>query len=103
MSQSIYDKVIQALEEAENHNSHVMIKPEVILWPDPDELWIDVIGVLQQHIPQLLIYGNYAPEKNQGPAIWIKCMVARVLDEANWHKDVIPIFLMILEVSFNLL
>ena len=91
MSYSIYDKVIQALEEAENHNSHVMIKPEVILWPDPDELWIDVIGVLQQHIPQLLIYGNYTPEKNQGPAIWIKCMVARVLDEANWHKDVIPI------------
>ncbi len=91
MSKSIFDKVMQALEEAENHNSHVMVKPEVILWPDPEKLWIDVIDVLQQHIPQLLIYGSYAPEKKQGPAIWIKCMVAKLLPEASWDESATPI------------
>lgn len=91
MPKSIFDKVMQALKEAENHNSHVMVKPEVILWPDPDELWTDVIDVLQQHLPQLLIYGDYDLEKKQGPAIWIKCMVASVLDEANWDKGATPI------------
>ena len=35
MAHSIYDKVIQALQKAEQHNSNIMVKPEVILWPDP--------------------------------------------------------------------
>jgi hypothetical protein len=91
MSVSIYDKVVQALKQAANHNSQVMVKPEVILWPDPENQWYDVIEVLQEKIPHLLIYGSYDPAKKQGPAIWLKCMVARVLPEANWNLDAIPI------------
>ena len=91
MANSIYDKVIQALKQAENHNSNVMVKPEVILWPDPENLWIDIIGVLQDEMPHLLIYGNYDPNKKQGPAIWLKCMITRALPEADWGADAIPI------------
>jgi hypothetical protein len=91
MSKSICDKVIQALKQAENHNSNVMVKPEVILWPDPENQWCDVIGVLQESIPHLLIYGKFEPSKKQGPAIWLKCMIAKVLPEANWDADAIPI------------
>lgn len=91
MSQSIFDKVIQALKQAENHNSNVMVKPEVILWPDPENQWCDIIEVLQESIPQLLIYGNFEASKKQGPAIWIKCMIAKVLPEANWDAEAIPI------------
>ena len=91
MSNSIYDKVVHALKQAENHNSNVMVKPEVILWPDPENQWIDVIEVLQESIPHLLIYGSYDPAKKQGPAIWLKCMMAKVLPEANWDADTIPI------------
>lgn len=91
MKFSIYDKVLTALKQAENHNSQVMVKPEVILWPDPDAQWIEVIGVLQQKLPHLLVYGSFEPSKNQGPAIWIKCMVARALPEANWDAEAIPI------------
>ena len=43
MAKSIYDKVVNALKQAENHNSNVMVKPEVILWPDPENQWCDVI------------------------------------------------------------
>lgn len=91
MSNSIYDKVVQVLKQAENHNSNVMVKPEVILWPDPENQWMEVIGVLQESIPQLLIYGTYNSQKKQGPAIWLKCMIARTLPEATWNTDAIPI------------
>src|SRR5674476_182202 len=91
MSQSIYDKVIQALKQAEQHNSNIMVKPEVILWPDPERQWTEVITVLQDEFPQLLIYGPYDPSKKQGPSIWLKCMVAKTLPDANWDEDVTPI------------
>lgn len=91
MSDSVFDKVLQALKQAENHNSQVMVKPEVILWPDPENQWTDVIAVLQEELPQLLIYGSYEPAKKQGPAIWLKCMIARALPEANWKEEAIPI------------
>ncbi|WP_439504875.1 BREX-1 system phosphatase PglZ type B [Sediminibacterium sp.] len=91
MKYSIYDKVVHALKQAENHNSNLMVKPEVILWPDPENQWCDVIEVLQKGIPHLLIYGNFEPSKKQGPAIWLKCMIAKVLPEANWNEEAIPI------------
>jgi hypothetical protein len=91
MANSIYDKVVQALKQAENHNSNVMVKPEVILWPDPENQWVDVIDVLQSKFPQLLICGSYQPAKKQGPAIWLKCMIAKALPEANWDAEAIPV------------
>lgn len=91
MATSIYDKVIQALKQAEQYNSSLMVKPEVILWPDPENQWLDVISVLQENLPQLVIYGTYEPARKQGPAIWIKCMIARMLPEADWDAILIPI------------
>ena len=91
MASSIYDKVVQALRQAENHNSNLMVKPEVILWPDPEHQWAEVIGILQEEMPQLLMYGSYNPAKKQGPAIWLKCMIARTLPEADWDSQAIPI------------
>ena len=91
MANSIYDKVRQALKQAENHNSNLMVKPEVILWPDPENQFTDVIEILQNEMPQLLLYGSYEPAKKQGPSIWLKCMVAKMLPEANWPDGVIPI------------
>lgn len=91
MAESIYDKVIQALKQAEQHNSNIMVKPEVILWLDPERLWTDIISVLQAELPHLLVYGQYDPIKKQGPAIWIKCMIARTLPGADWAESITPI------------
>jgi hypothetical protein len=77
---SICDKVIQSLQQAESHNSSVMVKPEVILWPDPENQWESVITVLQKRLPQLLIYGEYDPDKKQGPAIWLKRIISNLDD-----------------------
>jgi len=91
MKYSIYDKVIKALKQAEQHNSNIMVKPEVILWPDPEKQWSEIIPMLQEDLPQLISYGKYKPDRKQGPSIWIKCMVARVLPEANWDENVTPV------------
>ena len=91
MKYSIHDKVILALKQAENYNSNLLVRPEVILWPDPENQWLEIISVLQESLPHLLIYGSYDPSKKQGPAIWLKCMIAKVLPEANWIDDAIPI------------
>ena len=91
MKYSIYDKVIEALKQAEQHNSSIMVKPEVILWPDPEKMWDQIIPVLREELPQIITYGSYIPENKQGPSIWIKCMVARSLPEADWDKDATPI------------
>lgn len=91
MKQSLFDKVIQSLKQAESHNSSVMVKPEVILWPDPENQWESVITVLQKRLPQLLIYGNYVPDRKQGPAIWLKCMISGVLPGVDWDQEAVPI------------
>jgi len=88
---SIYYKVIRALKQAESHNGSLMVKPEVILWPDPESQWLEVIPVLQENLPQLLIYGSFDPVKKQGPAIWLKCMIAKMLPEANWDNNETPV------------
>ncbi|MBW7892573.1 MAG: BREX-1 system phosphatase PglZ type B, partial [Chitinophagaceae bacterium] len=91
MRYSIFDKLIEALDRAKDHNSHLMVKPEVILWPDPEKQWVGIIDILQNQMPQLLVYGDYQSAKRQGPAIWIKCMIARALPGANWNEDAVPI------------
>ena len=91
MKYSIYDKVVQALNQAKQHNGNIMVKPEVILWPDPELQWGAVIPVLQETFPALLIYGAYDQSKKQGPAIWLKCMIAQALPEANWGITETPI------------
>lgn len=91
MNHSIYDKVFAALKQAEQHNSSVMVRPEVILWPDPERQWESIMPALRKSIPHILVFGDYDPEKKQGPAIWLKCMVAKVLPEADWESNVVPI------------
>jgi hypothetical protein len=91
MQQSLLNKLILTLKQAEQHNSNIMVKPEVILWPDPERQWETIIPVLQQHMPALLVYGVYDKNKRQGPSIWLKCMVVRSLPEANWEASITPI------------
>ncbi|MCX6225951.1 MAG: hypothetical protein NTV01_14565 [Bacteroidia bacterium] len=91
MGNSLKDKVIDSLRQVGRHNSSLIERPEVILWPDPDAQWQTIIPVLQKEIPALLVFGSYEPEKKQGPAIWIKCMVAKTVPEATWPQETIPI------------
>jgi hypothetical protein len=86
MTTSLYHKLLLALKQAENHNSSIMVKPEVILWSDPENQWLDVIPVLQESHSNLIVYGKYSPEQKKGPTIWLKCMVASRSRLSRWRN-----------------
>ena len=58
------------------------IAPCVVLWPDPERLWESIVEGLQPLLPELFVLGAYAAEKRTGPALWLRCIEARVVDGA---------------------
>ena len=58
------------------------VPPCVVLWPDPERLWESVMPELQPVLPELFLLGSYAPEKRAGPALWLRCIEARVIEGA---------------------
>ena len=58
------------------------VAPCAVLWPDPERLWECVMPELQPMMPELFLLGSYAPEKRTGPALWLRCIEARVVEGA---------------------
>lgn len=67
------------------------VAPCVVLWADPERLWESVIQELQPMLPELFLLGSYAPEKHTGPALWLRCIEARVVEGAP-AAETAPIF-----------
>ncbi len=67
----IVDKIIQALRGSATYNPDVQDAPVCIFWPDRDRQWEAVIPRLQNELPELLLLGDYEPDKRTGPAIWL--------------------------------
>ncbi|MFZ5766272.1 MAG: BREX-1 system phosphatase PglZ type B [Thermodesulfobacteriota bacterium] len=73
----VMDHLLKAVRDAAVFNPEVQVAPACILWPDRDRQWEAVMPVLQAELPELMILGGYAPEKRIGPAIWLRCVLAR--------------------------
>lgn len=58
------------------------VAPCAVLWTDPERLWECVMPELQAMLPELFLLGKYAPEQRTGPALWLRCIEARVVDDA---------------------
>lgn len=67
--------VAHALREAAKYNPDASTPPAAVIWPDPDRPWEPVIHLLQEAVP-ILVLGEYEPAKAQGPAIWIRAVLA---------------------------
>src|SRR5665811_158167 len=74
-----------------NYSPDVQVAPSCILWPDSDRQWEEVIRTLQNELPELLILGEYDPEKRTGPAIWMRCVIARKSKDLELPGDKKPI------------
>lgn len=94
MSNSLLDYIIKSIEASKRYNSSQVTAPNVILWPDPESQWVSIVDILRKEIPAFLSLGIYNSGLNQGPAIWLKCMVDKSLPEANWKDDTIPVIYM---------
>lgn len=87
----VIDRFITAIRSAAIFNPDVQVAPACILWPDSDRQWQSIISRLQQDIPELLILGDYNPSDRTGPAIWLRCVLARTLDPGIIPQDATPI------------
>ncbi len=87
----VVECLVKALRDAAVHNRDVQVAPACILWPDGDRQWEPVVPRLQGEMPELLQLGVFAPEKRNGPAIWLRCVIAGRSDEVPVPAGKVPI------------
>ena len=66
-------------------------RPCAILWTDPTGEWMPVVVAMQAKVEELLILGNFSPERRSGPAIWLRCLIDGTLDQPTIPESRIPI------------
>ena len=84
--------LLKAVRDAAVFNPEVQVAPACILWPDRERQWEAVIPILQAELPELMILGDYAPEKRIGPAIWLRCVIAGRAEDVSLPEERAPIF-----------
>lgn len=87
----VKEHLLKAVRDAAIYNPDVQVAPTCILWPDQDRQWEAVVPRLQAELPELLILGDYAPEKRIGPAIWLRCLLAGKVDGITCLSRLTPI------------
>ena len=88
---SVLESLKKAIRSAAAHNPDVQLAPSCILWPDGDKQWENVVPRLQSDVPELFQLGTFAPDKRIGPAIWLRCVIARKLKDFSLPDGIIPI------------
>ena len=88
---TLLDALDLAFDRAATYNERSRVAPAAILWTDAKEEWTRLLPRLRERFPQLLTLGAYDPDVKQGPAIWLKCMIARTLDAADWPEEDTPV------------
>jgi len=67
------------------------VAPSALLWADADRQWAGLVARLQTALPHLFVLGTYDAAKRTGPAIWLRCVVDRVLEDVALDPGVVPI------------
>lgn len=68
-----------------------MTKPVALLWTDADRQWAELLPRLRTVLPHVFTLGAYDPASRTGPAIWLRCVIERVLPEITLPEGVVPI------------
>ncbi|MEA3348693.1 MAG: BREX-1 system phosphatase PglZ type B, partial [Pseudomonadota bacterium] len=90
-NKTIIEALRDSLTAAGRYNPDDVVKPTAVLWTDADRQWQPIISQLQILIPELLILGEYQPDKKIGPAIWLRCVIDRTLPEIKTPENAIPV------------
>ena len=83
--------LVNSLRSAANYNSEAESRPSCILWTDKERQWENVIEKIKDELSELLIYGDYNPEKFTGPAIWLRVAMAGLVEGYNIPYGRLPI------------
>lgn len=87
----ICSALITSIRSAAVYNPEVQVSPACILWPDRDRQWEAVILRLQSQMEELFVLGDYTPEQQSGPAIWLRCVMAGTIEGISPVTGSIPI------------
>lgn len=89
---TVFEELLRALDKcATAYNAQDQVAPAAVLWTDKERQWEPLTPRLREALPQFLVLGPYKPKERSGPAIWVKCMIARTLAETNWPEDAVPV------------
>ena len=83
--------MIDSLKDASSHQPGVDERPAALLWADPRGEWRPLVPLLRERLPHLLTLGEYDVSTRTGPAIWLKCVIARLIEEIPIAADVVPV------------
>jgi hypothetical protein len=79
MSDTVLDRLVVRLEATLEYNTNALVAPVALLWPDETAQWRPVVSHLANRLP-IVALGEYDSEQRQGPAYWLRCVVARTID-----------------------
>ncbi|MEE4237175.1 MAG: BREX-1 system phosphatase PglZ type B [Anderseniella sp.] len=83
MSDTLAQRLVAALRNlAQSYAAGDQVAPCAVLWTDPERLWEGVMPELQALLPELFLLGGYVPGKRTGPALWLRCIEARLVEGA---------------------
>lgn len=83
MSETLGQRIAATIRTAaQAYAAGDQVAPCAVLWTDPERLWECIVPELLPMLPELFLLGSYAPEKRAGPALWLRCIEARVVEGA---------------------
>lgn len=90
---TLIETIDDAIREAiKNYDRGEAIPPAALLWPDPAGEWQPVVTLLREERGMPIItLGDYDPERRQGPAIYIRCLIEGTLPGAELPDGEVPI------------
>lgn len=91
---TVLEAVRESLLRVSRYDPGTLVEPAAVLWTDADGQWQPLVSQLCPLMPELLILGDYNPEKRTGPAIWLRCVIERTLPEVELPKEATPIIYM---------
>lgn len=79
MTDTVLERLVACVRKALVYDQNVKTAPRALLWPDETRQWDPIIARLAQQLP-IVTLGAYEPEARRGPAYWIRCVLARMID-----------------------
>lgn len=88
---TVINQWVQAVRQSSVFNPNTQVEPAVVLWTDKERQWQPVLNQLREVLPELLVFGELNAEERTGPAIWLKCVIAKTLDLVILPEDLTPV------------
>ncbi len=89
MSETLLDRLASALDDALTFDRNVGEPPIALLWPDESEQWAAAVDELQRS-RRVVRYGTLDADQYQGPAYWLRCVIAGTV-QPEGLPDGVPI------------